>query len=179
MRRTLILCVAVSALAVTGCQDTPNPVGPDITPEFAVMGVIASATGSGHFRYGADLELRTFSFNALTKGNGTTTGNWQIHNRTTDVVRKYEVACLTVVGDVAYVGGTRYDKKTGDVVLHAGFKVFDNGEGGNAPPDQTTFTHFVGYDWDRLWAFCADPGARADNWSVWDIEGGNVQVRSK
>ena len=98
-------------------------------------GVVHSATGSGHMQLGG--ELRTFSFSAVERNDGSVTGQAQLQARLVDSTSHVEIDCLNVVGNVAIVSGTLDSGITG------AFAVEDNGEGGNAPPDRITLLNTV------------------------------------
>ena len=111
----------------------------------AVAQVVASATGSGHFRVSGD--LRTFTFNANKDDAGVTTGQTQGHNRNAGIKWHGTLTCLNVVGNVATMSGVVTDitPGLGDPFLVGNFiqfQVIDMGEGNNAPPDLISLTLF-------------------------------------
>lgn len=157
------------ALSVAGCEDTTDPASPEITPEFAVMGVTQSATGSGHILRGPNETLRVFTFSAITLANGTTIGNWLVTQPGSDQRLQFAVECLVVKGNVAYVGGRRKGSNRPSY-----FQAVDNGDGPYDPPDQISLTT-VSSDPNRLIEWCTNP------WSLrlYDVARGNVLVRTR
>jgi hypothetical protein len=119
-------------------------------------------------------ELRTFSFNAIQKKDGTVTGNMTLHNRGLDTFTKVDINCLLVTGNIATMSGvvTHSDDPRGDSKgLPAIFRVVDNGEGENSPPDLISGVVVLG-DEDLL-ITCKDPFPLA----LRPIEAGNIQVK--
>lgn len=94
MRRALFLVTAVATLAA--CAESPTQVV-DTTPLFTITSagpVVATATGSGHalcgddgaFCYSTDEDraLRTFTFTAQVREDGSTRGKAEFNNRGRD-----------------------------------------------------------------------------------------------
>lgn len=119
-------------------------------------------------------ELRTFSFHAIQKKDGTVTGNMTLHNRGLDSFLKVDINCLLVTGNIATMSGvvTHSDDPRGDFEgLPAIFRVVDNGEGENSPPDLISGVVVLG-DEDSL-ITCKDPFPL----TLRLIEAGNIQVK--
>ena len=136
-------------------------------------GVIASATGSGHYTSGG--ELRTFAFSATKQADGSVSGEYQIISRAGGgVIFHVDVTCMSVVGNQAWVAGiiTRAD----DPVIRVGsvsyFRAIDNGEGGG-PPDQVTPARINDPAGEDI-RFCTE---RPTGLPLRTVEHGNVQVR--
>ena len=138
-----------------------------------------SATGHGNLTSGG--ALRTFSFSAIRQKDGVVTGQFQLHNRATDVVIHGEVTCLLAIArphqGAAFMGGvvTRVEGAApgwfpGRPVM---FSAFDNGEGANERPDE--LTPLVATTPEVVARQCAF-GLRVGTGPV-PIEGGNIQVR--
>ncbi len=170
--RTVALVAAVG-LATLGCERSPDVAG----PLFGVAGanrVVQSVTGSGHFTSGG--EFRTFAFNAVRRADGTVTGEYQGHNRAADVHWHGNVTCFTVIGNQAWIGGTTETSSDPNLIVpgtQSGFRVADNGEGRNTPPDQISL-QFINAGAGFANAYCgAAPPAPALN----DVQAGNIQVR--
>src|SRR3989442_870582 len=102
-----------------------------------------SASGHGNLTVGG--ELRTFSFTAVTKSNGSVTGEAQLKSRASGVIIHVEINCLKVVGNQAYISGVVRHANNPLFVGHTSiFRVIDNGEGANRPPDELSLlTTFV------------------------------------
>jgi hypothetical protein len=139
---------------------------------------ITSAQGSGpsasgHGNLTVSGELRTFSFTAVTKPNGKVTGEAELKSRASGVIIHVEVNCLTVVGNQAFVGGVVRHANNPLFVDHPSvFRVIDNGEGANAPPDEMSL----------LVTFVTGPtedcnGPTVQTLATRPIEAGNIQVR--
>ena len=168
MKRLALLALAAGVLAA--CDQAPTSPTSYGRPSLAAGGNSGpSATGAGHFDQAG--ELRTFSFNAITKKDGTVNGHAELHNRLQDTRLHIDVNCLRVVGNVAIMSGvvTNSNDPTlvGDETL---FSVQDNGEGAKAPPDLISL----------VFLFPPGSGFSCDLFAVAPtnaIEGGNVQVR--
>jgi len=131
-------------------------------------------SANGHGNTTVNGELRTFSFNAIQKKDGTVTGNMTLHNRGLDSFIKVDVNCLLVVGNIATMSGvvTHSDDPRGSFEgLNAIFRVVDNGEGENSPPDLISGVVVLG-DEDSL-ITCRDPFPL----QLRLIEAGNIQVK--
>ena len=144
-----------------------------LSSSVAFAQVVASATGSGHFRVSGD--LRTFTFNANTDSSGVTTGQTQGNNRNAGVKWHGRLTCLKVVGNVATMSGVVTDitPGLGDPFLVGNFiqfQVIDMGEGNNAPPDLISLTLFFPQG-------TTDPGCTVPQITATiPILDGNVQV---
>ncbi|MGH3082814.1 MAG: hypothetical protein ACRDNP_01925 [Gaiellaceae bacterium] len=130
-------------------------------------GVVHSATGSGHLLLGDD--LRTFSFTAVERSDGSVTGQAENHNRATGATAHVEIDCLNVVGNVAIISGETRGGRT------AVFAVEDNGEGANASPDRITLV--ITNDPDYPTGVCMLVTPEDAEPFLMPIEDGNVQVR--
>lgn len=137
-----------------------------------------SATGSGMLKTrGEDgkPEYRTFTFHAVTQRDGTTTGEAELHNRTQGSTTHIKIDCLAVEdGKVARMSGA-VDRTTNPEWEGARvwFKVVDGGEGKGAEADLITLVSFFPA-WE---APSCSPGDWYDDWVLWPVEAGNVQVK--
>ncbi|MBI4893072.1 MAG: hypothetical protein HY821_20785 [Acidobacteria bacterium] len=115
---------------------------------------------------------RTFTFNAVTHQDNSTSGHVQIQNRETGATTHIKLNCLYVVdGKVARMTGVVERTTNPDFEgLPVWVKVVDNGEGKNAPPDEISLVWFFYWDAPSCTDTSWDPPTRP-------IEGGNVQVR--
>ncbi len=175
-RWTAIVCAAVLA----ACDSGPGPTGTAAAPppSFEVdQGhgpVVQSATGSGHFT--VDNELRTFSFTALRYADGTVQGEYELFNRASDVRIHGDVTCLSVMGNLAWIGGVQ-EQSSSDAFPPGGengFRVSDNGEGANEPPDEISLM-FVNAPPGFAQAYC---NGRVPAPPLVPVEAGNIQVRT-
>jgi hypothetical protein len=116
--------------------------------------------------------FRHFSFHARVKKNGSVQGGGVLTYAGGQRNIQFDIDCLEVIDNVAIMSGvtTRDNQFPQNEGLLCWFKVIDNGEGANADPDQMTLyyqgTNPATYD-------CVNNFEVA----VYDIEGGNVQVR--
>jgi hypothetical protein len=169
LRRTTTLL----AVATVGCApgSVSEPARPELQALLTVDGVGAQVTGHASVTQAPGV-LRTFSFSARQMPDGTVEGNFVNHNRLGDAVNHGEIDCLRLIPpNGAVLSGpirkhTNPDFEGGTTV----FRVEDNGEGGDSPPDRVS----------QLLNFL--PGVTADCHAVTPlillpVEGGNIQVR--
>ena len=135
---------ALSALVLLACQETPT--SPVQGPASDQLRISANGASSGNPRAtggGTTEELgekSTFTFNAIQHKDGTVNGHMVYQFRFADLGIHMEIDCLNIIGNQATLSGT-VTQVTGDapsfifVGQKAVFKVQDNGEGGDAPPD--------------------------------------------
>jgi hypothetical protein len=145
------------------------------TARAASQAVVASATGSGHM-VRPDGTFRSFSFSARRYADGTSTGELELNSRSFEVVVHIKIDCLRVVGNVAHMSGriTRVSNPDeGEVGELDRVEVRDNGEGGNAPPDEVSTIPANPGDADPT--TCVDAPTNA---TIRTVQRGNVQVRS-
>ncbi|MCK0179306.1 hypothetical protein MWU50_08400 [Flavobacteriaceae bacterium S0862] len=110
-----------------------------------------TASGQGTIDFGAEGK-RHFSFNAITKKDGSVKGNGVLTYTGGELKIKFNIDCIRVVGNTAYI--------TGKITSHSGipenagrdclFVAIDNGEGTNADPDILSgfYTSIEGGDLD-------------------------------
>ncbi len=186
-RITIILLVSL-ALGILGCgngedvmappQDEPGFIAPGSAakggPEDAGIShgpVVESLTGSGHLAVGE--AWRTFSFTAHRYEDGSVEGRFQGRNHETDLHVKGTVLCFTIVENTGYVAAIVEQSTNPALVgLAVVFKVQDNGEGKNDPPDKISQL-FLGGQFPEN--FCLNPSPFFP--PLLDIDAGNVQVK--
>jgi hypothetical protein len=147
-------------------------------------GPVASASGGVHWTiglpnpFGVVVGNQPLTFNAKKYADGTVTGQFEYHQVALGESFNFhvEVTCMNVYdGNRAKIGGVI--RVSNDPTLPPGvfawFQVFDNGEGANAPPDQSGLVGFGNETANE--AFCNSPNLPL--FGPWDVEG-NVQVRS-
>jgi hypothetical protein len=145
--------------------------------------VVESASGSVHWTiplpnpFGVEVENRTLSFTAREYADGSVTGRFEYHQVVEGVSFDFNVnvTCLNVYdGNRAKVGGVVEvsNDPTVPVGTFGWFQVFDNGEGANAVPDQSSLVGFG--DEAANEAFCNSPAL--PRFGPWDVQG-NVQVQ--
>ena len=162
-RITLLSLLVLFAVFAVGVVPTRS------TSVFAAGGNGPSANGHGNLTVGG--ELRTFSFHAITQRDDDVQGSVTLHNRSTDTFTKADINCLRVVGNTAIMSGPITNSSNpvfeGRTAI---FRVQDNGEGANSPPDGLSL----------LFIFPAGSTASCNINFVFPfmpIEGGNVQVK--
>lgn len=156
---SLLVLLAVVAAGVVSTRST----------SVFAAGNSPSANGHGNLTVGG--ELRTFSFHAMTRKDGTVTGSATLHNRNSDVFIHMDINCLRVVGNTAFMSGPITNSSNPAFEGRTGlFQARDNGEGSNAAPDQLSLLAvLVGnttIDCNTNFAPLLNP-----------IEGGNIQVK--
>jgi hypothetical protein len=145
--------------------------------------VVESANGSAHWTiplpnpFGVEVGNRTLSFNAREYADGSVTGRFEYHQVVEGVSFDFNVnvTCLNVYdGNRAKVGGVVEvsNDPTVPVGMFGWFQVFDNGEGANAVPDQSSLVGFG--DETANEAFCNSPAL--PRFGPWDVQG-EVQVQ--
>jgi hypothetical protein len=147
-------------------------------------GPVASASGGVHWTiplpnpFGVEVGNQPLAFNAKKYADGTVTGQFEYHQVALGESFNFhvEVTCMNVYdGNRAKIGGVI--RVSNDPTLPPGvfawFQVFDNGEGANSAPDQSSLVGFG--DETANEAFCNSPNL--PRFGPWDVEG-NVQVRS-
>ena len=172
------------AVLVLGCAGLETPAEPDLgagsRPTMTVGSI--KLTGSGHHSrtVGGVTELTTFSFNAIDRGDGTATGNFQYDFRANGFAVGGTITCVTVAGNQAWVGGVVERVITDNPAfetllgLEMWWRSIDNGEGTTASPDSTTGLGF-GFPGSVITkeSWCADqPVALV----LREVENGNVQL---
>jgi hypothetical protein len=147
-------------------------------------GLVASASGGVHWTialpnpFGVEVGNQPLAFNAKKYADGSVTGQFEYHQVALGESFNFnvDVTCMNVYGgNRAKIGGVI--KNSNDPTLPPGmfawFQVFDNGEGANSPPDQSSLVGFGNEAANE--AFCNSPNL--PRFGPWDVEG-NVQVRS-
>ena len=176
----------VLGLALAACTGDQAAMAPDADPPaLQAGGVTASVTGSAHHtRIVAGVEgLTTFSFTAIQRTDGTTSGQYQYNFRAAGFSVHGPVTCVSIRGNEAWIGGTVGRIQSPDpedqslVGVDMWWRLQDNGEGVGDPPDLTTGVGF------------AFPGSTitAESWCrdqlalllLREVESGNIQVRGQ
>lgn len=145
--------------------------------------VVASATGGIHWTipapnaFGGEVVSQPLAFNARRYADGSAAGEFVYHQTFAGetVAFNVDVTCMNVYGNRAKIGGvvTKSTDPTVAVGDYGWFQVFDNGEGANAPPDQSSLVGFG--DEAANEAFCNSPNL--PRFGPWDVDG-NVQVKT-
>jgi hypothetical protein len=164
-------------VAVAGLLTVPATASGD-------SGLVASASGGVHWTialpnpFGVEVGNQPLAFNAKKYADGTVKGQFEYHQVALGESFNFhvEVTCMNVYdGNRAKIGGVI--TVSNDPTLPPGgfawFQVFDNGDGANDPPDQSSLIGFGNEAANE--AFCSSPNL--PRFGPWDVQG-NVQVRS-
>jgi len=132
----------IAALLAVGwwaCAEPPTGAVQDVAVQSVVGPVVESVTGSGHFTVPANDTWRTFSFAALRGADGTVDGTFHLrmHDPAGGANLSGRVDCFTIVGNEVWLAGV-IEKGGPAAGTAAGWRVVDNGEGNQGPPDQIT-----------------------------------------
>jgi hypothetical protein len=143
---------------------------------------VASATGGVHWTielpnpFGVEVWNRTLAFNARKYADGSADGRFEYHQVVEGQAFTFnvDVTCMNVFGNRAKIGGRI--AVSNDPTLPPGgfawFQVFDNGEGADAPPEQSSLIGFGSEAANE--AFCNSENL--PRFGPWDVRG-NAQVR--
>jgi len=146
-------------------------------------GPVASASGGIHWiiplpnAFGVEVDSQPLAFTARKYADGSASGHFEYHQIVEGTSYNFgvDVTCMNVYGgNRAKIGGVvrQSSDPTIPVGTFAWFQVFDNGEGKNAPPDQSSLVGFG--DEAANEAFCNSPNF--PRFGPWDVQG-NAQVR--
>jgi hypothetical protein len=143
---------------------------------------VASANGGVHWTiplpnaFGVEVVNQPLAFNARKYADGSVSGRFEYHQLAEGESFDFnvDVTCMNVYdGNRAKIGGVI--TVSNDPTLPPGgfawFQVFDNGEGANTPPDQSSLVGFGNEAANE--AFCNSPNL--PRFGPWDVQG-NVQV---
>jgi hypothetical protein len=147
-------------------------------------GLVASASGGVHWTielpnpFGVVVGNQPLAFNAKKYADGRVKGQFEYHQVALGTSFNFhvDVTCMNVYdGNRAKIGGVI--RVSNDPTLPPGmfawFQLFDNGEGADDPPDQSSLVGFGNEAANE--AFCNSPNP--PRFGPWDVQG-NVQVRS-
>jgi hypothetical protein len=136
MHRHLVgLLVACAGVAACDVASSPTRVLATGAPSLS-QGIVASAVGSAHYMSGG--ELRTMAFSAVSKEDGTASGEYQVNIHAIDRYFHVSVTCMVVRNDTAWVAGI-IDRTNHPAVIPGRVSYFwatDKGEGESATPDK-------------------------------------------
>lgn len=152
-RLLIVVCAATVACRDPSTAVPPAPPASLVTPtaHTSAGGVALSVTGSGHVlrNLTGEAELTTFSYSAIRRIDGTTSGQYQYNFRAADFFVHGSVTCVTAAGNTAWIGGVIDRIKSDDpadqslVGTDIWWRVTDNGQGAGDPPDLTTSLLFT------------------------------------
>jgi hypothetical protein len=163
---------------LVGCSE-PSTTALDIEPQASAIPapVVASATGSGHFAQGG--ELRTFTFAAVGRADGSASGEYHVTIHAIDAFFHATVTCMRARGDTAWVAGVI--DRTNHPVIQAGTVTYFWTVDGGEDPDATDIVSVARIN-DALGqdqVFCGlTPDEDFSGLPGRAVEKGNVQVRT-
>ena len=146
--------------------------------------VVESASGGIHWTiplpnaFDVEVVSQPLAFDARKYADGSVSGHFEYIQKAGGDTLKFgvDVTCMNVYGgNRAKIGGivTQSSDPTIAVGRYGWFQVFDNGEGADAPSDQSSLIGFG--DEAANEAFCNSPNL--PRFGPWDVQG-NVQVRT-
>jgi hypothetical protein len=172
VRKALLLVALAALLAVPAAAASQSG-----------NAVVASATGGIHWTiplpnlFGVEVVSQPLAFDARRYADGSADGHFVYRQSAGGDTVEFDVdvTCMNVYGNRAKIGGivTRSTDPTIDAGSYGWFQVFDNGEGANAVPDQSSLVGFGNEAANE--AFCNSPNL--PRFGPWDVQG-NVQVRA-
>lgn len=172
MKNVLLLSLGATVLAACDKAPTTVSAAPDgFGPVLQVSGEAGpSANGHGNLTVG-DGELRTFSFHARRKKDGTVEGSLELHNRALGTRTHADIDCLRFISPTRAIMSGPITHTTNPVFVvgtHGFFTVTDNGEGAGDPEDTIS----------NYFAPVRPQGCELPfNLLERPIEGGNVQLK--
>jgi hypothetical protein len=169
-----ILSFSVAVVVAFGCTDqaptstADSASGPQLNTVPGGGPVVQQVSGGWNDRF--PTFPRTFAFTAQRFADGTVAGKWERFG-----VCQGDVVCFSVDGNKAWIGTIAKDTNGPCNVFNGtegGFRVEDNGEGANAPPDKMSL-QFVDLGTGGAADYCATQPDAPDF-----LEGvGNIQIR--
>lgn len=156
----IVVVAACQDEMVTNLVDVQRPAIPAVSHGQVVTLVTGSWAVNG---------VRTFAFTARRYADGTVGGEWKRVNQPNP--NHGDIVCLNIVGNQAWIG--TIEERGTYAPGEGGFRVIDNGEGENAPPDQMS-KQFVGAGAGFAKAYCASTLAAPD---LNDVGAGAIQIR--
>jgi hypothetical protein len=172
--RTSTAPLALLTLALVACDGTNPVAAPTEAPLSRADEVRVVARATGTYRFQTSAAPIDVTIEAIRKGDGRVTGGAEFALLTGTIVS--EVVCLTVVGNVAWIGlrhvGGTHPAVSGGI-SYGWIRVEDNGQGRNAAPDRSSGIAAFGVEADALW-YCATTPAGPP---FWPVISGNLQVR--
>ena len=171
-RHIATLLCAATALGCTA-ESTSRSSSDVLGPQFDLSSAESGPSASGHANFiNAAGQLVQRTFHARQKTDGDVYGDFVQHNTATGVMVKGDIDCLFFLGptQAAMSGKIREHPDVTLIGRTAIFRVGDNGEGSNAPPDEISGLNIQG------------SGSPLDcktfvNPFFTPIESGNIQVK--
>ena len=171
----LLVIIVLSAAIFSGCNDNMSDSSSvSNNPGTLLKGVGPSASGQGQI-VGTD---RVFAFTAITKPDGSVSGQGQLTFTQNSVKIHFSIDCISVTDNTAIISGTVTSSDAFPEYIGGPcwFKVKDNGEGSNVPPDEITYFIFCRPN-DQCDNLTCDYDNESQAGGLQQIENGNIQVR--
>lgn len=168
----LFIPVFMISLLFWSCSEEPTSVIQNAENILLKSG--PSANGQGALILNG--ERQTFSFHAI-ENDGIVTGSIQCIVRNSELIFHGEINCMVIDGNSAIISG-EIIHDNGLLELYPDypyflFKVIDNGEGANNPPDEfSDIWAYIDY-YPCNWSY------PPEIWQMQPIENGNIQVKSE
>lgn len=179
MSRLRFVYAVGAALLFTACDSSVATFAEPALPAFAKSShaIAHSVTGSGRYLSVNGLTTETYNFAVLKDGEGNVKGTIKIVLRSPEVAFVASPICLEVQDNLAWVEGVV--TVTSSQVIPIGspifFRVRDNGEGENAPPDAISAIFYGPFNAGRCAArFNINNPAYP---TPYEFYAGNIQVR--
>ena len=186
MRKVSGLSLLIGFVAAA-CDSPTAATRPDVSvlrgSAASAGGVALAVNGAGHVvrDLGAGPELTTFSYSAIHREDGATSGQFQFNFRALNLVVHGTVTCVTATGNVAWVGGVIDELRSDDpadqelVGTDIWWRVTDHGEGSDDDADLTTSLLFtIAGNPTTAQSWCNDKPTRGVERP---IVAGNIQVK--
>ena len=169
-RKTAVL---FSAALLVACEPVSEPEVGQPPPNFQRGPVTSSVTGHGNILVAGGTKLRTFSFAAVERADGSVSGRFQGFNRGSGGRISGRVTCFSIKdGSAAWIAGVIEQANFNVIGVETGFRAVDNGPPSSAVPDQLSrFAVRV----DDAQAFCDSKPDIAG--PLRDIVAGNIRVQ--
>ncbi|HUG99741.1 MAG TPA: hypothetical protein VMQ83_11285, partial [Gammaproteobacteria bacterium] len=187
IRHSSSVSFAILAVCLLAPHAAANPIA-ELQSRDGGAGVVASATGGGHFLVGGALDVK-FSFSAVQQANGAAHGKSRHSVVLQDQLIEFfaDVTCVSVdtengrawIGGVVLRNNSEHPAFTTERTQPGRdiwFRVLDSGEG-LSEADRSTFVGFEG-DADVITSleYCAVQPWPADNARTSPVVQGNIQV---
>jgi len=168
--------ILLSSVVFFSCQENTSDSSLVSSDQGSLLkGSGPSASGQGSI---TDGNWRIFTFHAVTHPNGSVSGNGVLKRNPGGAKFQFDIDCLSVDGNVAIMSGTITKLPLAPEFEGQPFwfKVVDNGEGVNAPPDEITFFYYCPPDDPECVTDLGDCGIDHPENNLVPIEAGNIQV---
>jgi hypothetical protein len=138
---TIALCLACTERSIAPTALVAGPV----SLANVSNGIVHRASGGGQLDVSIfNIPNEQYGFTALLDAAGNAKGQVHANFSDPDVTFHAEVDCLAVQGNAAWIGAVVTSENSEfPVGTHFAFKVIDNGEGAQDPPDEMSYWFFT------------------------------------